>query len=81
MFIAQALKFKHDSWRYWLGIFVIFIIWQLGSIPLAIAVFAKVLSQGGDLDALGDDPNALMQILSPNLTLFLMLFAFAVGLG
>lgn len=81
MFIAQALKFKHDSWRYWLGIIVIFIIWQLGSIPLAIAVFAKVLSQGGDLDALGDDPNALMQILSPNLTLFLMLFAFAVGLG
>lgn len=81
MFIGQAHKFKHDSWRYWLGIIVIFIIWQLGSIPLAIAVFAKVLNQGGDLNTLGDDPNALMQILSPNLTLFLMLLSFAIGLG
>ena len=81
MYIGQAHKFKHDSWRYWLGIIVIFIIWQLGSIPLAIAVFAKVFQDGGDLNALGEDPNALMQILSPNLTLFLMLLAFAVGLG
>ena len=81
MYIGQAHKFKHDSWRYWLGIIVIFIIWQLGSIPLAIAVFAKVFQDGGDLNTLGEDPNALMQILSPNLTLFLMLLAFAVGLG
>jgi len=81
MFIGQSHKFKHDSWRYWLGIIVIFIIWQLGSIPLAIAVFAKVFQDGGDINALGEDPNALMQILSPNLTLFLMLLAFAVGLG
>jgi len=81
MFIGQAHKFKHDSWRYWLGIVVIFIIWQLGSIPLAIAVFAKVFQEGGDLNTLGEDPNVLMQILSPNLTLFLMLLAFAVGLG
>ena len=81
MFIGQAHKFKHDSWRYLLGILVIFIIWQLGSIPLAIAVFAKVFQDGGDINALGEDPNALMQVLSPNLTLFLMLFAFAVGLG
>lgn len=81
MYIGQAHKFKHDSWRYWLGIVVIFIIWQLGSIPLAIAVFAKVFQDGGDLNTLGEDPNALMQILSPNLTLFLMLLAFAVGLG
>ena len=81
MYIGQAHKFKHDSWRYWLGIIVIFIIWQLGSIPLAIAVFAKVFQDGGDLNALGEDPNVLMQILSPNLTLFLMLLAFAVGLG
>lgn len=81
MYIGQAHKFKHDSWRYWLGIVVIFIIWQLGSIPLAIAVFAKVFQDGGDLNTLGEDPNVLMQILSPNLTLFLMLLAFAVGLG
>ena len=81
MYIGQAHKFKHDSWRYWLGIIVIFIIWQLGSIPLAIAVFAKVFQDGGDLNTLGEDPNVLMQILSPNLTLFLMLLAFAVGLG
>ena len=81
MFIQQARKYKHDSWRYWLGIFVIFIIWQLGSIPLAFAVFAKVFQQGGNLESLAEDPNAMMQVLSPNLTLFLMLFAFAVGLG
>lgn len=81
MFIEQAQQFKHDSWRYWVGMVFVFIIWQLGSIPLAVAVFGKVMQQECDLEALSQDPNAIMQVLSPNMTLFLMLLAFAIGLG
>ncbi len=79
MFIKQAFDYLHESWRYVLGVVVIFSIWQLGSLPFVGAIMAKVMMDGGDLSVL-EDPNALMMVLESNLTLFLMLLSFAIGL-
>jgi len=79
MYIAQAYKFLHDWWRYLVGAIVIFFASQLGAIPLVIAATMKLMSEGGDMSQL-EDPNLIMTILESNLTLFLMLLSFAVGL-
>ncbi len=79
MFIAQAFKYKHEWWRYLVGVLIIFVATQLGSIPLVGAVSLKVLSEGGDLSVL-EDTSAIMTKLESNLTLFLMLLSFAIGL-
>ena len=80
MYIAQAFKFSHDWWRYLVGAMVIFLASQLGAIPLLGAVAFKLMSEGGDLSSL-EDPNVLMTVLDSNLTLFLMLLSFAIGLA
>jgi uncharacterized protein len=80
MFIEQAFNYLYQSWRYLVGTIVIFLIWQLGTIPFAVAVFSKVLMDGGDLHLLEQDQSLLMKVLEPNLTLFLMLLSFAIGL-
>lgn len=79
MFIERAYQSLHDSWRYIIGFVVIFLVWQLGSIPLIGAVMLKILSEGGDITTL-EDPNVLMGVLDSNLTVFLMLVSFAIGL-
>lgn len=79
MFIAQAFKYKHDWWRYLVGVIIIFTASQLGSLPLIGAVMFKIMKEGGDISSL-EDPVALMTTLDSNLTLFLMLLGFAVGL-
>ncbi len=78
MFISQAFKYKHDWWRYLLGAFVIFIASQLGTIPLVVAVMVKMMGSGQDITALNE--STIMTVLDSNLTLFLMLLSFAVGL-
>ncbi|WP_339610248.1 CPBP family intramembrane glutamic endopeptidase [uncultured Planktosalinus sp.] len=80
MFIAQAFKSYHEWWRYLVGIIVVFVATQLGSIPFAVAAGAKMVSEGGSIADL-DNMSKLMTILDSNLTLFLMLLSFAVGLG
>lgn len=80
MYIAQAFKFLHDWWRYLVGFIIIFMASQLGGIPLFIAAMFKLASEGKDMMVLGDDPMAIMTILDSNLTLFLMLLSFAIGL-
>ena len=79
MYIQQAFKSLHEWWRYLVGFIVIFIASQLGTIPFLIAVFYKIYSDGGDLSSI-QDQNVLMTVLDSNLTLFLMLLSFAVGL-
>ncbi len=79
MYIQQAFKSLHEWWRYLVGFIVIFIASQLGTIPFFIAVFYKIYSDGGDLSSI-QDQNVLMTVLDSNLTLFLMLLSFAVGL-
>ncbi len=79
MYIQQAFKSLHEWWRYLLGFVIIFTASQIGSVPLLIAVMFKVMSDGGDIDSI-QDPNVLMTVLDSNLTLFLMLLSFAIGL-
>jgi membrane protease YdiL (CAAX protease family) len=80
MFIAQAFKSYHDWWRYAVGILVVFVATQIGSIPFLIAAVVKIMQEGGSINDLGD-MSKLMTILDSNLTLFLMLLSFAVGLA
>lgn len=79
MYIKQAFKSQHQWWQYLVGFIIIFIASQLGSIPLIAIVAFKVFADGGDINSI-QDPNVLMSILDSNLTLFLMLLSFAVGL-
>ena len=79
MYIQQAFKSLHEWWRYLVGFVIIFIASQIGTIPLILAVALKVFSTGGDIESL-QDQSVLMTILDSNLTLFLMLLSFAVGL-
>ncbi len=79
MYIQQAFKSLHQWWRYLVGFIIIFVASQLGSIPLALAVVAKIMMEGGDVMSV-QDPEVLMTVLDPNLTLFLMLLSFAIGL-
>jgi len=79
MYISQAFKFKHDSWRYLVGILIIFTFSQLGSIPLLIIAGKKIVSEGGSFLDL-EDPEILMSVLESNLSFFLILLSFAVGM-
>ncbi len=80
MYIKQAFYYLHDWWRYAIGVFVIFLASQLGAIPFAVIAGLKVMSSNGNLSDL-EDPAKLMTVLDSNLTLFLMLLSFAIGLG
>ncbi len=78
MYIKQAFKSLHEWWRYLVGFIIIFIASQIGTIPLIIAVMAKKLSEGESIYSI--DENEVLTTLSSNLTLFLMLLSFAIGL-
>lgn len=79
MYIKQAFSYLHDWWRYLIGIVLIFIATQIGSLPFIGAAMFKIMSEGGSLETL-EDQSKLMTLLDSNLTLFLMLLGFAVGL-
>jgi membrane protease YdiL (CAAX protease family) len=78
MFIAQAFKSLHDWWRYLVGIIVVFVAAQIGSIPFIVAVGYKSMQEGGSFSDMAD-MSKLMTILDSNLTLFLVLLSFVVG--
>ncbi len=80
MYIAQAFNYLHDWWRYLVGGIIIFLASQLGAFPLVGLATLKLISEGKSLELL-EDPNTFMTILDSNLTLFLMLLSFAIGLG
>lgn len=81
MFIEQAFKSLHDWWRYLIGFIIIIIASQVGTIPLITAVIFKTLGNSGGVEALQNiDSNTLLTVLDSNLTLFLMLLSFAIGL-
>ena len=76
MYIANALTIKNNFWRYVLGVFIIFIFTQIGSIPFIVAIFNKVGLEG----AANLDPSTMMTILeNSNLTFFYTLLTFFVG--
>lgn len=78
MFIAQAYKSYHDWWRYLIGIVVVFIATQIGSIPFILAAGYKSMQEGGSFNDMGDI-SKMMTILDSNLTLFLILLSFVAG--
>jgi hypothetical protein len=76
MYIANALTIKNNFWRYVLGVFIIFIFTQIGSIPFIVAIFNKVGLEG----AANLDASKMMTILeNSNLTFFYTLLTFFVG--
>lgn len=78
MYIKQAFKVEHDWWLYLVGVLLVFIGSQLGQIPFLIAIITKSMANGEDLSSL--DYDAMMSILDLNLSLFLLLLSFAIGL-
>lgn len=78
-YIALATKGYYEWWRYLVGAFLIFIIWQIGTIPFVAAVMYKIATDGGDFSNVGNY-ETLMGTLDSNLTFFLMLLSFVIGL-
>lgn len=78
MYIVQAYQVLHDWWRYLIGLLIVIIAVIIGQIPFTVAIFIKAMSDGESI--LGMDESKMMNILEPNLNLFLMLLSFAVGL-
>src|SRR5690606_20421449 len=78
MYIKQAFNNLHEWWRYLVGFLIIFVASQLGTIPLIVAVFLKKMTNGEDIYSI--DESEILTTLSSNLTLFLMLLSFAIGL-
>jgi membrane protease YdiL (CAAX protease family) len=83
-FIAQAYKGYTDWWRYLLGFFFIFFIWQLGSLIQGLFVFLQLTKEGlepEDIMLKMGDMQVLMGTLESNLNFFLLLLGFAFGFG
>lgn len=80
MYIEQAFKFKHDSWRYLVGTLVIFLLgWQLiGSIPFMVVSYFQAESLGVFMEA---SESAFASLYPPksNLYLFLIMTTFIGG--
>lgn len=77
MYIKQAYKARTDWWRYLIGILIIFLGWQFfGFLPFMGALF---LDSG--IQVLTVTQEEMMSVLDSNLTFFLLLLSFAVGLG
>ncbi len=78
-YIQQAYQVLHDSWRYLVGIIIIFAFWQIiGIIPLMIFVGIEIANGAGI--GMMADISQMASLLGNNLFLFLMLFSFAAGL-
>lgn len=77
-YLALAYKSHHEWWRYLVGFFIIFIIWQAGTIPFVTAVSIELARSGESLMGI-QNYETLMGTLDSNLTFFLMLLSFAFG--
>ncbi|GGW32155.1 abortive infection protein [Arenibacter certesii] len=77
MYIEQGYKGNHDSWRYLVGVLLIFVGWQvIGMIPLMVALVVKSIGSG----TMPMDIGGMSELLGSNMFLFLMLLSFAFGL-
>ncbi|MBS3739102.1 MAG: CPBP family intramembrane metalloprotease [Psychroflexus sp.] len=82
--IEQAFKGNTDWWRYIVGFFVIFFIWQIGSSIQGIFVYLKLVQEGLKADeilAKLSDTEVLMTTLESNFNFFLLLLGFVFGFG
>ena len=78
MYIEQGYKGLPETWRYVLGIFAVFVVWQIvGGIPLIVALLLKTDSLSS---IAGGDIGVMSNLLGSNGFLFYMLLTFAIGL-
>ena len=77
-YIQQAYKGLHNRWRYLLGTLIIIGFVTAGQIPFTVAAFFEANKQGLKLTEM--DESTMMGVLESNLSLFLMLLSFAIGL-
>ena len=77
MFIEQGIKKENQFWKYLIGSLIVLITSQLATIPLVLGVFYKKMQQGKGFPNEDD----LMKTLDSNLTLFLIMITFLVGLA
>lgn len=81
-YIEQAFKGYTDWWRYLLGLFFVFFIWQIGATIQFGVVIYELVQQGFTLDRAmlkASDMSVLMGTLESNLNFFLLLLGFAFG--
>lgn len=91
MYIEQAFKAKTDWWRYLIGIFFVVVAAVIGQIPFTVALFLKnspgllSMDEAEIMEALENMSTMteaeMLQTLDSNLSFFLLLLSFAVGLG
>ncbi|MDP5077797.1 MAG: CPBP family intramembrane metalloprotease [Nonlabens sp.] len=79
MFIERANNAQNEAWRWLIGFVVIFLGCQfIGGIPFIVAVALK-LFQEGNMAAMQDEAT-LMTTYSSNITFFLMMIIFIIGM-
>lgn len=77
MYLENAISPKNKFWKYIVGSIIIIFASFIGQIPLGIALIFKSFNSKKGFPT---DEAQLMKMLNGNLTLFLMLFSFAVAL-
>ncbi len=77
MFIEQGVKEENKFWKYIVGSLFIILASTIGQIPLLLAVYAKSFLEHSKMPSGSAD---FMHLLDSNLTLFLILFSFAIAL-
>jgi uncharacterized protein len=75
MYIQQAFKYKNEFWKYLVGLLVIIVAFIAGQLPLVAAIFMEIGMEFQNLDE-----TQMLQVLDSNLSFFLILLPFAVGL-
>lgn len=79
MYIEQAFKGLHESWKYVVGFIVVFVIATqiIGAMPLMGAIAYKTLETGNMIDM--SDMSNVYSLFDSNTTLILILIPFVVG--
>lgn len=77
MYLENAISSQNKFWKYLIGSLIVIIASFIGQIPLGIAIVIKSFESKQGFPT---DEAKLMKMLSGNLSLFLMLFSFAVAL-
>lgn len=75
MFIRQAFNYQHEFWRYLVGVLIVVVAVIAGQFPLGIAIMIE-----GGYELVEMSETEMLQLLDSNLSLFLLLLTFAVGL-
>lgn len=78
MFIEQSIRPENRFWKYLVGSVVVIAASFIGQVPLVLAIFAESYSSGRPFPTSNEQ---VMSFLHPNLTLFLLLLSFALGLA